>query len=136
VLGRAPAADPRILRQPAPIIITVGSSSTVHRRAMDYVGVKLFGRNDELTGELRIVGLFTSSAYTQNPNDIPVARRKLNRVVQASGFSPSGHSGKALIAAESFRATSFSRSTAKPWRPSPTDSAARRTPAHPSLCQA
>ena len=64
---------------------------------MDYIGVKLFDGDGELTGELRVVGLFTSSAYTQNPNDIPLLRRKLQRVVAASGFSPSGHSGKALI---------------------------------------
>ena len=70
---------------------------------MDYVGVKLFDSAGELAGELRAIGLFTSAAYTQNPNDIPLLRRKLARVVQASGFSPSGHSGKALIAVlESF----------------------------------
>ncbi len=100
-----PAPIREFLRQPAPIIITKSDlRSTVHRRAaMDYIGVKLFDSAGELTGELRAVGLFTSSAYTQNPNDIPLLRRKLNRVVQASGFSPSGHSGKALIAVlESF----------------------------------
>ncbi|MGQ0486343.1 MAG: NAD-glutamate dehydrogenase [Hyphomicrobiales bacterium] len=87
------------LRQPAPIIITKADlRANVHRRAaMDYVGVKLFDSEGELSGELRAIGLFTSSAYTQNPNDIPLLRRKLNRVVQASGFSPFGHSGKALI---------------------------------------
>jgi glutamate dehydrogenase len=93
------------LRLPAPIIITKSDlRSSVHRRAaMDYVGVKLFDGAGELTGELRAIGLFTYSAYTQNPNDIPLLRRKLSRVVQASGFSPSGHSGKALIAVlESF----------------------------------
>ena len=34
---------------------------------MDYVGVKLFDAAGELTGELRVVGLFTSTAYTQEP---------------------------------------------------------------------
>ncbi len=100
-----PAPIREFLRLPAPIIITKSDlRSTVHRRAaMDYVGVKLFDSAGELTGELRAIGLFTSSAYTQNPNDIPLLRRKLTRVVQASGFSPSGHSGKALIAVlESF----------------------------------
>jgi glutamate dehydrogenase len=103
--AKLPPPIREFLRQPAPIIITKSDlRSTVHRRAaMDYVGVKLFDNGGELTGELRAIGLFTSSAYTQNPNDIPLLRRKLNRVVQASGFSPSGHSGKALIAVlESF----------------------------------
>ena len=85
--------------QPAALIITKADvRATVHRRAaMDYVGVKLFDTDGELTGELSIVGLFTSSAYTQSPSDIPLLRRKLQAVVAASGFNPAGHSGKALI---------------------------------------
>jgi glutamate dehydrogenase len=106
VRGASAAKLPAPMREfLMPITITKSDlHSTVHRRAaMDYVGVKLFDSAGELTGELRAIGLFTSSAYTQNPNDIPLLRRKLARVVQASGFSPSGHSGKALIAVlESF----------------------------------
>ncbi|MGE3832832.1 MAG: NAD-glutamate dehydrogenase, partial [Parvibaculaceae bacterium] len=93
------------LMQPAALIITKSDlRATIHRRApMDYVGVKLFDAEGELAGELRCIGLFTSSAYTQNPNDIPLLRKKLQRIVAASGFNPSGHSGKALIAVlESF----------------------------------
>src|SRR5262249_56754880 len=56
-----------------------------------------------MSGESLGCGLVTSSAYTQNPNDIPLLRKKLQRVVAASGFPPSGHSGKALVAVlESF----------------------------------
>lgn len=88
------------LMQPAALIITKSDMrATVHRRsAMDYIGVKLFDAEGDLSGELRAIGLFTSSAYTQNPNEIPLLRKKLQQVVQASGFSPSGHSGKALVA--------------------------------------
>ncbi|MGE0005941.1 MAG: NAD-glutamate dehydrogenase [Parvibaculaceae bacterium] len=102
------AISPQIrefLNEPAALIITKSDMrSTVHRRAaMDYVGVKLFDAEGMLSGELRSIGLFTSSAYTQNPNEIPLLRKKLQRVVAASGFSPSGHSGKALVAVlESF----------------------------------
>ncbi|WP_162913972.1 NAD-glutamate dehydrogenase [Taklimakanibacter lacteus] len=97
------AISPQIrefLMQPHALIITKSDvRATVHRRsAMDYVGVKLFDAEGNLSGELRAIGLFTSSAYTQNPNDIPLLRKKLQRVVAASGFSPSGHSGKALVA--------------------------------------
>ena len=97
------AISPQIrefLNEPAALIITKSDvRATVHRRsAMDYVGVKLFDAEGELSGELRVIGLFTSSAYTQTPNDIPLLRKKLQRVVAASGFSPSGHSGKALVA--------------------------------------
>ena len=101
--GSKPAAmTPEIrefLSEPAALIITKSDlRSTVHRRAtLDYIGIKLFDRDGNLSGELRLVGLFTSSAYTQNPSDIPLLRKKLTRVVAASGFSPTGHSGKALI---------------------------------------
>jgi glutamate dehydrogenase len=102
------AISPQIrefLNEPAALIITKSDvRATVHRRsAMDYVGLKLFDAEGELSGELRAIGLFTSSAYTQNPSEIPLLRKKLQRVVAASGFSPSGHSGKALAAVlESF----------------------------------
>ncbi|MFZ5675769.1 MAG: NAD-glutamate dehydrogenase [Pseudomonadota bacterium] len=97
------AISPQIrefLMQPAALVITKSDMrANVHRRsAMDYIGVKLFAADGELSGELRVIGLFTSSAYTQNPNEIPLLRKKLQQVVQASGFSPSGHSGKALVA--------------------------------------
>ncbi|MGE3875172.1 MAG: NAD-glutamate dehydrogenase, partial [Parvibaculaceae bacterium] len=97
------AISPQIrefLNEPAALVITKSDvRATVHRRsAMDYVGVKLFDAEGTLSGELRAIGLFTSSAYTQNPNDIPLLRKKLQRVVAASGFAPSGHSGKALVA--------------------------------------
>ena len=87
------------LMQPAPLIITKSDvMATVHRRApMDYVGIKQFDASGELTGELRVVGLFTSTAYTRSPREIPLIRRKIERVVTASGFNPQSHSGKGLI---------------------------------------
>ena len=50
-----------------------------------------------LTGELRIVGLFTSTAYTRSVMKIPYLRSKAEAVIAKSGFNPSDHSGKALI---------------------------------------
>jgi glutamate dehydrogenase len=87
------------LMQPAALIITKSDvRANVHRRAaMDYIGVKLFDAKGELAGELRVVGLFTSTAYTRSPSAIPLLRRKIEAVVAASGFNPAGHSGKALI---------------------------------------
>ena len=99
--GKLVAMTPQIrafLMQPDALIITKSDvQAHVHRRtAMDYIGVKLFGRDGELTGELRIVGLFASSAYTQNPTEIPLLRRKLRQIFTTSGLSPGSHSGKAL----------------------------------------
>jgi glutamate dehydrogenase len=87
------------LMQPAALIITKSDvRANVHRRAaMDYIGVKLFNKQGELAGELRVVGLFTSTAYTRSPSSVPLIRRKLHSVIEASGFNPSGHSGKALL---------------------------------------
>ena len=87
------------LLQPAPLIITKSDAlSTVHRRAtMDYIGVKQFDPNGELMGELRMVGLFTSTAYTRSPREIPLVRRKISTVIANSGFSPTSHSGKGLL---------------------------------------
>jgi glutamate dehydrogenase len=87
------------LLQPAPLIITKSDAlSTVHRRAtLDYIGVKQFDPQGELSGELRMVGLFTSTAYTRSSREIPLVRRKISTVMANSGFSPTSHSGKGLL---------------------------------------
>ena len=87
------------LMQPVPLIITKANvRSRVHRRVhMDYIGVKRFDRSGELVGELRIVGLFTSTVYTRSAKTIPYLRRKVEKVLARAGFDPDGHSGKALV---------------------------------------
>jgi glutamate dehydrogenase len=88
------------LREPRQLFITKANvRSRVHRRVhMDYIGVKLFDHNGELTGEFRIVGLFTSTAYTRATRSIPYLRRKVDALVRRSGFDPDSHSGKAFAA--------------------------------------
>ncbi|HXK53283.1 MAG TPA: NAD-glutamate dehydrogenase, partial [Hyphomicrobiales bacterium] len=87
------------LMQPVPLIVTKANvRSRVHRRAhMDYVGIKLFSPEGKMSGELRVIGLFTSTAYTRSARSIPFLRRKIDQVVRALGFNPTDHSGKALI---------------------------------------
>jgi glutamate dehydrogenase len=86
------------LNQPAPVIIAKSAlRSSVHRRVhMDYVGVKSFDAKGKLTGERRFLGLFTSTAYSQLPAEIPLLRRKTAQVVAGTGLPPSSHDGKAL----------------------------------------
>ncbi|MGB3387297.1 MAG: NAD-glutamate dehydrogenase domain-containing protein, partial [Pseudaminobacter sp.] len=86
------------LHGPDPLIVTkANAKSLVHRRAyLDYVGVKTYDAKGALLGELRIVGLFTSTAYTRSVAKIPYLRSKVNAVVAKSGFDPADHSGKAL----------------------------------------
>jgi glutamate dehydrogenase len=84
-----------------PELLLIGKAnvkSRVHRRVhMDYVGVKLFSREGKLAGELRIVGLFTSTAYTRSVRSIPYVRRKAERIIARAGYAQDSHSGKALL---------------------------------------
>ncbi|KAB2851001.1 MAG: NAD-glutamate dehydrogenase [Hyphomicrobiaceae bacterium] len=84
---------------PAPLIITKANvRSRVHRRVhMDYIGIKTYGPRGELQGELRLVGLFTSQAYTQSVRDIPFLRQKAKAVAELSGFPPESHSAKSIV---------------------------------------
>jgi glutamate dehydrogenase len=87
------------LHGPEPLIVTkANAKSVVHRRIyLDYVGVKTYDRKGKLSGELRIVGLFTSTAYTRSVMKIPYLRSKVRTIIEKSGFNPDDHSGKALI---------------------------------------
>ena len=50
-----------------------------------------------IIGEFRIVGLFTSTAYTRPARTIPYLRRKLDAVIRRAAFPSEGHSEKALL---------------------------------------
>ena len=78
------------LHGPDPLIVTkANAKSVVHRRAyMDYVGVKRFDKKGEVAGELRIVGLFTSTAYTRSVLKIPYLRSKAETVIQQFRLRP------------------------------------------------
>ncbi len=82
-----------------PLIITKANvRSTVHRRThLDYIGVKRYDAKGGLAGELRIIGLFTSTAYTKSVMTIPLLRHKAHSVLERFKADPTGHSGKALI---------------------------------------
>jgi predicted dehydrogenase len=87
------------LAKPWALIITKANvKSRVHRRAhLDYVGVKLFARDGTLEGELRIVGLFTASAYTNTTGEVPYLRHQVAKVVARAGFDPASYAGRALL---------------------------------------
>ncbi|GAA4851281.1 NAD-glutamate dehydrogenase [Kitasatospora terrestris] len=80
------------------VLTKANSRATVHRPAyLDYVGVKKFDANGEPVGERRFLGLFSSAAYTESVTRIPVVRRKVQEVVNASGFSAESHDGRDLL---------------------------------------
>src|SRR5215471_15449180 len=86
------------LKEPRPLIVAKANiHSRVHRRTyLDYIGVKRFDSAGNLIGEHRIIGLFTSTAYTRSAHSIPYLRRKIAAVEARAGFDPGSHSGKAL----------------------------------------
>ncbi len=76
----------RFLQEPTLLIVTKAAvRSRVHRRVyMDYIGREaLRSRDGKLIGEFRIVGLFTSTAYTRSTQSIPYLRRKVDAVLDA-----------------------------------------------------
>lgn len=79
------------------ILTKTAARATVHRSTyMDYFGVLVYDNNGKAIGEYRFIGLLTTSAYNRRPWEIPVVRQNYESVMQASGLSIEGHSGKAL----------------------------------------
>ncbi|MGL4441925.1 MAG: NAD-glutamate dehydrogenase [Bosea sp. (in: a-proteobacteria)] len=87
------------LNKPQALIITKANvKSRVHRRVhLDYVGIKLFTADGRLDGELRIVGLLTSSAYTGTAASVPYLRLKVAQVAKLAGFDQDSYSGRSLM---------------------------------------
>ncbi len=81
-----------------PILFTKASlRSRVHRHGtMDYVGIKTHDAAGNLTGEVHVIGLLTSSAYTHSVRQIPYLRLKADAVIAAAGLEPESHSARAL----------------------------------------
>jgi glutamate dehydrogenase len=74
------------------------SRATVHRPSyLDYVGLKRFDSTGEVSGERRFLGLYTHTTYSVSPWEIPVLRRKAQRVLERSGLPEGSHDHKALI---------------------------------------
>ncbi len=94
---------PNVVRQRARakefmIVTKANSQATVHRPGyLDYVGVKRFGADGKVNGEWRFLGLFTTTAYSRNPSDVPVLREKVAEVIRRSELPAASHDGKALV---------------------------------------
>jgi glutamate dehydrogenase len=80
------------------VLTKANSRATVHRPSyLDYLGVKRFDESGEVVGEDRFLGIYTSSAYSARPDEIPLLRRKVRRVRERSGLPPGSHADKALV---------------------------------------
>jgi glutamate dehydrogenase len=84
-------------RQELLILTKTAARATVHRSTyMDYIGVLRYDAAGKAVGEYRFIGLYTTSAYNRRPWEIPLVRQNYRKVMEASGLSVDGHSGKAL----------------------------------------
>ena len=85
-------------RGPVLIISKTNAEATVHRRArMDYIGVKKLGADGSILGEHRFVGLFTSKAYAEDAENIPILRLKLRQILESSEVREGSHDYKETI---------------------------------------
>src|SRR4051794_11334268 len=73
--------------------------STVHRRArLEDIAIKLVAPDGSITGELRLLGLFTSLVYLEQAARTPLLRRKLRRILEAEDLIAGSHDYKAVVA--------------------------------------
>ncbi|MBM3647680.1 MAG: NAD-glutamate dehydrogenase [Alphaproteobacteria bacterium] len=81
------------------LIVKTDRPSLVHRSgAMDCIIVKTYDGQGRVTGERRLVGLFTSAAYHASVHDVPLLRGRVDGVVRRCGIDANSHDGKALLA--------------------------------------
>ena len=87
------------MEQPQVMLITKANiKSLVHRVVhMDYIGFKKYNKKGDVVSEIRFIGLFTAQSYNQRAETVPFLDRKVNQVVEASGFTADSHDGRALM---------------------------------------
>ena len=80
------------------VLTKANSRATVHRPAyLDYVGVKRFDAAGQVVGERRFLGLYTTLAYKERAEQIPILRGKVEHVLERAGFARDSHDRKALL---------------------------------------
>ena len=85
--------------QPIPLIITkTNARSTVHRAGyLDYIGVLKFDKQGRTIAERRFLGLFTSTAYNIAAMDTPMARVRMQKILEQSSLVPGSHAWKRMV---------------------------------------
>ncbi len=113
------------------IVSKTNRLSRVHRRVrMDYIGVRRISSEGEIVGEARMLGLFTTKAYSEPASQTPLLHRKLRQILRSEDLIEGSHDYKASVSLfDSFPkdelfAASTTTCAARSWRCSP--SRARR----------
>ena len=79
------------------VVTKANHRSTVHHpEYIDVISVRRFNADGSVRGICRLIGLFSSVAYTERPRSIPLIRRKVEYVMQRSRLREGSHSGKNL----------------------------------------
>ena len=109
----SPARRKLFFEGPPLVIGKTRAESHVHRRRpMDSVSIRRTDASGRIIAFDNFIGLFTSKAYAEEAQHIPVLRAKLREVLAAEGAAPGSHDYKELVSAfnsfpkdELFRAT-------------------------------
>ncbi|MGH7545503.1 MAG: NAD-glutamate dehydrogenase domain-containing protein, partial [Gemmatimonadota bacterium] len=95
----SPALRARLLEGPILIVTKSNSPSRVRRLdRMDYIGIKKLDVAGEVVGEHRFLGLFTRQAYAEPAGQVPILRRKLERLLAEERIIPRSHDWQETLA--------------------------------------
>jgi glutamate dehydrogenase len=88
----------RIESGPFFMVSKTNRESLVHRSArLDYIGIKKLNEKQEVVGEYRFLGLFTSKALSSTPNTIPILHLKMKRLLELDGEVEGSYDYKEMI---------------------------------------
>jgi glutamate dehydrogenase len=88
----------RVLEGDLLIVSKTNRLSTVHRRVrMDYVGVRKIAHDGRVSGEARMLGLFTTKAYAEPASQTPLLNRKLRQILRHEDLIEGSHDYKAAV---------------------------------------
>ncbi len=80
------------------IVSKTNRLSRVHRPVrMDYVGVRRISPDGEIVGEARMLGLFTTKAYSEPASQTPLLHRKLRQILRSEDLIEGSHDYKASV---------------------------------------
>jgi glutamate dehydrogenase len=80
----------------APIIVKSDRESRVHRQVLVDLFIVPIREGDKVVALAIHAGLWTSSALSAQPAEVPILHNTLSRLMTRFGYDPKGHAGKAL----------------------------------------
>ena len=96
----SPARRKLFFEGPPLVIGKTRAESQVHRRRpMDSVSIRRTGASGRVVAFDNFAGLFTSRAYAEEAQHIPVLRAKLGEVLAHEGAAPGSHDYKEIVSA-------------------------------------